>query len=72
MPTLPAEEKSHILSTVTPIPTIGATVKKTYTIKATIDAEGENSCGAKIENTANATINVNDVTEDCETPIVKP
>jgi hypothetical protein len=50
----------------------GNAKKKTYTITATIDAEGENSCGAKIENTANATINVNDVTEDCETPIVKP
>ena len=50
----------------------GEPKKKTYTIKATIDAEGENSCGAKIENTANATINVNDVTEDCETPIIKP
>ena len=50
----------------------GTAKKETYTITATIDAEGENSCGAKIENTANATINVNDVTEDCDPPIVKP
>ena len=50
----------------------GEAKTETYTITATIDAEGENSCGAKIENTANATINVNDVTEDCDPPIVKP
>lgn len=50
----------------------GAEKKVTYQISATIDAEGDNACGAQIENTATATINVNDVTEDCNPPIVKP
>ena len=43
-----------------------------YTITATIDAEGENACGAKLENTATAKVKLNDVTENCDPQIVKP
>ena len=40
-----------------------------YRVTATIDADGENSCGTQHANTATLNVEFSDVTEDCETPI---
>ncbi|MED9995571.1 MAG: CotH kinase family protein [Paludibacteraceae bacterium] len=50
----------------------GTAKSKVYNVTATIEVSGDNACGTAIANTAQSTITLSDVTENCDPEIVKP